>query len=37
MKVLNVVKIGGNVVDNPEALERFLIMFNKMEILLDKI
>lgn len=31
MKVLNVVKIGGNVVDNPEALERFLIMFNKME------
>ncbi|MEZ7874167.1 MAG: acetylglutamate kinase [Bacteroidales bacterium] len=31
MKVLNVVKIGGNVVDNPEALERFLIMFNKTE------
>ena len=31
MKVLNVVKIGGNVVDNPESLEKFLAMFNSLE------
>ncbi len=31
MKVLNVVKIGGNVVDNPESLDRFLAMLNKLE------
>ena len=31
MKVLNVVKIGGNVVDNPDSLERFLKMLNLME------
>jgi acetylglutamate kinase len=31
MKALTVVKIGGNVVDNPESLSKFLLMFNKIE------
>lgn len=31
MKALTIVKIGGNVVDNPESLSKFLLMFNKIE------
>lgn len=31
MKALTVVKIGGNVVDNPESLSKFLLMFNKID------
>lgn len=31
MKALTVVKIGGNVVDNPESLSEFLLMFNNIE------
>lgn len=31
MKVLNIVKIGGNVVDNQGSLEMFLAIFNKIE------
>jgi len=31
MKVLTVVKIGGNVVDNPEAIEKFLRQFALLE------
>lgn len=30
-EMINVVKIGGNVIDNPEALENFLREFNKLE------
>lgn len=31
MEKVKIVKIGGNIVDNPEALERFLENFHKME------
>ena len=31
MKALTIVKIGGNVVDSPESLSKFLLMFNKIE------
>ena len=31
MEKVKIVKIGGNIVDNPEALERFLGNFHKME------
>lgn len=31
MKALTIVKIGGNVVDCPESLSKFLLMFNKIE------
>src|SRR5512133_2523628 len=31
MKALTVVKIGGNVVDNPDSLSKFLLKFNKIE------
>ena len=31
MEKVKIVKIGGNIVDNPEALERFLGNFHKIE------
>ena len=31
MKALTIVKIAGNVVDSPESLSKFLLMFNKIE------